>query len=140
MARSGLSKCSNGRFVCAALLALSATLASAQAQPVAINTATVDELDELPYVGPATAEAIIAARPYSTCADLQRAKGIGPATETRICPLVTFGDSAAPATPVTITLESGLVAAVECDATSCHVAITGRELTEADIEIVGAGR
>ena len=50
-------------------------------QPTAkldINTATKEQLDALPGVGPTTADAIIAGRPYSTPDDLRHAKGIGP--------------------------------------------------------------
>lgn len=45
-----------------------------------INTATPEELDTLPGVGPSTAQLIIQGRPYSTIEDLLRVKGIGPAT------------------------------------------------------------
>lgn len=42
-----------------------------------INTASLDELDTLPGVGPATAEKIIAARPFSSTTDIQNVQGIG---------------------------------------------------------------
>lgn len=48
---------------------------------VNINTATAEELDELPGVGPATAEAIITDReesgPFASIEDLMRVSGIG---------------------------------------------------------------
>lgn len=44
---------------------------------VNINTASVDELDTLPGVGPATAEKIVAARPFSATTDIQNVQGIG---------------------------------------------------------------
>ncbi len=47
---------------------------------VNINTATLEELDTLPGVGPATAQRIVDGRPYNTIEDLMRVKGIGEAT------------------------------------------------------------
>lgn len=50
---------------------------------VNINTASVDELDTLPGVGLATAEKIVAARPFSATTDIQNVQGIGgPGTKT----------------------------------------------------------
>lgn len=50
---------------------------------VNINTASVDELDTLPGVGPATAQKIIEARPFSSTSDIQNIQGIGgPGTKT----------------------------------------------------------
>lgn len=58
-----------------------------------LNRATVDELDTLPGVGPATATAIVAERdaggPFLTVDDLERVPGIGPAKLESIRPLVT---------------------------------------------------
>jgi competence protein ComEA len=56
---------------------------------VNINTATLEELDTLPGVGPKTAQLIADGRPYATVDDLLRVKGIGPATLAKIKPLVT---------------------------------------------------
>lgn len=56
---------------------------------VNINTATLDELDTLPGVGPKTAQLIVDGRPYATVEDLLRVKGIGPATLAKIKPLAT---------------------------------------------------
>ncbi len=48
--------------------------------PINVNTATLDQLQQLPDVGAVTAQAIIAARtekPFKTVNDLDRVKGIG---------------------------------------------------------------
>lgn len=44
---------------------------------VNINTATTDELETLPGIGPALAKLIIERRPYATPADLEQVSGIG---------------------------------------------------------------
>ena len=55
----------------------------ASAGPVNLNTATADDLDTLPGVGPATAAAILAYRdqhgPFASLEDLGEVSGIGPA-------------------------------------------------------------
>lgn len=60
---------------------------------VNINTADEEELDELPQVGPATAEAIIEHRlangRFRSVDDLQEVSGIGPATIEKIKPFAT---------------------------------------------------
>jgi competence protein ComEA len=45
---------------------------------VNLNTATADELRQLPGIGPALAAAIIEARPFVTVDDLLRVRNIGP--------------------------------------------------------------
>jgi competence protein ComEA len=61
--------------------------------PVNLNTATADDLDELPGVGPATAAAIVAHRDaagaYASVDQLLDVKGIGPAKLEALRPLVT---------------------------------------------------
>ena len=61
--------------------------------PLNLNTATVDDLDELPGVGPATAQAIVAAREklggFRSVDDLLEVRGIGPAKLEAIRDLVT---------------------------------------------------
>jgi len=63
------------------------------AGPVDVNRATVDELDELPGVGPATATAIVTERerngPFVDLDDLERVPGIGPAKLEALRGLVT---------------------------------------------------
>jgi competence protein ComEA len=63
-------------------------------QPVNINTASADELDTLPGVGPATAEAIIAYReqsgPFTSVDQLLDVRGIGDAKLAQLRDLVTL--------------------------------------------------
>lgn len=55
---------------------------------VDVNVATLEELRQLPGIGPKLAERIIAHRPYQTVADLNYVPGIGPVTLQRLTPLV----------------------------------------------------
>jgi competence protein ComEA len=61
--------------------------------PVDVNHATVEELDELPGIGPTTAAAIVDHReqngPFATVDDLEAVRGIGPAKLDAIRDLVT---------------------------------------------------
>jgi competence protein ComEA len=65
----------------------------AAAGPVNINNATAAQLDALPGVGPATAQAIVSDRqqhgPFASVDDLARVRGIGPAKLAQLRPLVT---------------------------------------------------
>lgn len=56
---------------------------------VNLNTATLDELDTLPGIGPATAQKIVEGRPYGAIEDLMRVKGIGQATFDKLKDLIT---------------------------------------------------
>jgi competence protein ComEA len=62
--------------------------------PVDLNRATAAELDALPGIGPATAQAIVAHReangPFASIDDLEQVRGIGPAKLATIRPLVTL--------------------------------------------------
>nr|WP_221269838.1 helix-hairpin-helix domain-containing protein [Deinococcus budaensis] len=57
---------------------------------VNLNSASREQLEALPKVGPALAARIMAARPYRSLADLDRVKGIGPSTLSALTPLVSF--------------------------------------------------
>jgi DNA uptake protein ComE-like DNA-binding protein/endonuclease YncB( thermonuclease family) len=55
-----------------------------------VNTASKQELVELPGVGEVIAERIIQSRPYSSLDDLSEVEGLGPKKISRIAPLVAF--------------------------------------------------
>lgn len=61
---------------------------------IAINHASIEDLQRLPRVGPVLAARIIAQRqaggPFRSAADLQRVPGIGPRTAARLAPLLRF--------------------------------------------------
>ena len=57
---------------------------------VNLNTASQEQLEALPRVGPALAQKIIAGRPYRSLADLDNVKGVGEATLRELKPLVTW--------------------------------------------------
>jgi competence protein ComEA len=72
-------------------VAPTAAASSGAASPVNVNSATAAELEALPGIGPAKAQAIIENRPYAAVDELDRVPGIGPATLERLRPLVTTG-------------------------------------------------
>lgn len=53
-----------------------------------LNSASRSQLEALPGIGPALAGRILAGRPYRRVEDLDRVKGIGPATLARLRSLV----------------------------------------------------
>jgi competence protein ComEA len=63
---------------------------------VNINTATADELDALPGIGPTTAQAIVDYRlehgNFASIQEIQNVPGIGPATYDKIKDYITVGD------------------------------------------------
>ncbi len=70
------------------------TASIAGAGPLDINTATADELDGLPGIGPALAQRIIDRRetagPFRGEEDLLAVEGIGPATYEDLAPYIGF--------------------------------------------------
>ncbi|WP_237724825.1 ComEA family DNA-binding protein [Deinococcus alpinitundrae] len=55
-----------------------------------LNTASEEQLEALPSIGPALAARLIAARPYRTLADLDAVRGVGPVLLAKLTPLVRF--------------------------------------------------
>jgi competence protein ComEA len=63
---------------------------------VNVNTATAALLQTLPGIGPASAAAIIAGRPFKTVDDLEKVRGLGPAKVAALRDLVTVAEPVAP--------------------------------------------
>ena len=57
---------------------------------ISINNSNSKDLEDLPSVGPATAQRIIEGRPYNTLEDLLKVKGIGEKTLEKLRPLITL--------------------------------------------------
>lgn len=53
-----------------------------------LNTATSEQIEALPGVGPALSARILAGRPYRTLADLDAVKGVGPSLLGKLAPVV----------------------------------------------------
>lgn len=72
-----------------------ATATSAAAKTININTATRDELEVLPFIGPAIAQRIVDDRtandPYKQIEDLARVRGISPRTVDQLRDRITVG-------------------------------------------------
>jgi competence protein ComEA len=73
------------------------TGAAAPAAKVDLNTATADELETLPGIGPAYASEIIAARPFKSVDDLESLKGLSKARVDALREYVTVSTPAAAA-------------------------------------------
>jgi competence protein ComEA len=54
-----------------------------------LNTATLEELDKLPGIGPTLAQRIVESRPYRAIEELLRVKGIGQAVYDKVKSLIT---------------------------------------------------
>lgn len=66
------------------------TTTAAPGKKVNINTASKDELDALPGIGPVKAQAIIDGRPFKTLDSLKDVKGIGDVTFEKLKELITI--------------------------------------------------
>ncbi len=65
------------------------------AEPIDVNTATADELEQLPHIGPTISARIIQfreQRPFQSVDELRRVKGIGPKTLEALRPFVKVGE------------------------------------------------
>ena len=60
-------------------------------QPLNLNSASKEELEQIPGIGPVTAIKITDGRPYQSVDDLLIIPGIGPKTVEAISPYVTVG-------------------------------------------------
>jgi competence protein ComEA len=71
------------------------------AAPVNLNTASAEDLETLPGIGPTHAKAIIEGRPYKSVDDLERVKGLGKARIDTLRNLVTAASPSPAISPAT---------------------------------------
>lgn len=81
------------RFIAAIVLGAALIMSTPAYAEINVNTATKEELESLPGIGPKKADAIIAGRPYSSVDELDRVPGIGPKILAGLRPEVTVGDT-----------------------------------------------
>jgi competence ComEA-like helix-hairpin-helix protein len=90
-----------GSFVlCAAILPALGTTKKPPPQPVNLNTASSEQLQLVPGIGPATAEKILQMRksygPFKSVDDLRAVRGIGPKRIEKMRKYLTVGKGVAP--------------------------------------------
>ncbi len=78
-------------------------------QKININTATAAELETLPHVGPSTANAIIAARPFKSIEDLKQVNGISDARFAELRSKVMVSSVHTPSNPAKVKPSGGKV-------------------------------
>ena len=90
---------------CASLAGWSATTKKPPLKPININSANSDELQQVPGIGPATAEKILQMRksygPFKSVDDLLAIKGLGRKRLDKMRKYLTVGKSSASAKPAT---------------------------------------
>jgi competence protein ComEA len=69
---------------------LNSKLVNASGERIDLNTATKEQIETLPGVGPKLAERLIQGRPYATLKDVDAIKGIGPSMLKKLEPLIRF--------------------------------------------------
>src|ERR1700693_5652259 len=82
---------------------VSATTKKPPLKPVNLNSATSEELQEVPGIGPATADKILQMRKsygsFKSVDDLRAIKGIGPKRLEKVRKYITVGKTASPVKP-----------------------------------------
>jgi competence protein ComEA len=101
------------RLICATLLSISLIVPAQAAKkkpplhPINLNTATAAELQQVPGIGPSTADKILKMRkaygPFKSVDDLRAIKGIGPKRMEKMRKYLTVGKAAAQKKPPTQT-------------------------------------
>jgi comEA protein len=92
-------------FCLACVVCIDATTKKPPLKPININTANSDELQQVPGIGPATAEKILQMRksygPFKSVDDLLAIKGLGRKRLDKMRKYLTVGKSSASAKPAT---------------------------------------
>lgn len=74
------------------LMASCASLPKPEVRPMNVNSASRARLEQLPGIGPATAQRIIEGRPYTSPEGLLNIKGVDYEVLKKIKPLITTGE------------------------------------------------